>query len=97
MNTPQKPITISAHAAERMRQRGADRAEVEHAIRNGDWKPAQRGKWHVRQQLAFGALSPINKQYYRFKALDVVFADESRAIVVVTVKVFYHNGGGAVR
>lgn len=74
-----------------MRQRGAETAEIVHAIRQGTWKPAQRGKWHMRQQSPFEAFSPVNKQYYRFKALDVVFVDEPRAIVVVTVKVSYHN------
>jgi len=90
MTTPQKPIVISTHAAERMRQRGATVAEVEHAIRNESWRPAQRGKWRVKERRPYGGLAP-NRQTYAYKAVEVIFADDPRAIVVVTVKVFYHN------
>ncbi len=91
MTAPKKTITISAHAAERMRQRGATRAEVESALRNTPWLPAERGKFHAKQRCAFGGTSPANNQTYRFKAVDVVFRETREAIVVVTVKVFYHN------
>ncbi len=91
MGAPQKRIVISAHAAERMRQRGATQAEVEQAIRKGAWKPAQRGKMHVREEFPFDNVSPVNRQHYRCKAVDVVFADTLPAIVVVTVKVFYFD------
>ncbi len=86
-----KPIVISAHAAERMHQRGATSAEVEHVIRNETWQPAQRGKWRVRERLVFGGISPVNNQSYALKTVEVVFADEPQAITVVTVKVYYHN------
>jgi len=33
----------------------------------------------------------VNNQPYRYKAVDAVFADEPHAVVVVTVKVFYHD------
>ena len=91
MSTPGKPIVISAHAAERMRQRGATAAEVEHAVRNETWRPAQRGKWKVKERRPFGASSPVNQQTYAYKAVEVIFADDPGAVVVVTVKVFYHN------
>ena len=74
-----------------MRDRGATQAEVEHAIRNVAWQPAERGKWRVKERCVFGGLSPVNNQRYAFKTVEVVLADEPRAIVVVTVKVFYYN------
>ncbi len=33
----------------------------------------------------------MNKLYYRFKTVEVVFAEEADAIVIVTVKVYYSN------
>jgi hypothetical protein len=86
-----KRIIVSDHAAERMRQRGATQAEVESAIRSQSWLPAQRGKWHAKQRFAFDDVSPVNNLTYRFKAVDVVFAENPGSIVVVTVKVYYHD------
>ncbi len=91
MYTSGKRIAISTHAAQRMMQRGATVAEVEDAVRTGTWRPAERGKQHARKDFSFGGLSPVNNQPYRYKAVDAVFADEPHAVVVVTVKVFYHN------
>jgi len=55
------------------------------------WRPGQRGKQHARKDFSFGGRSPVNNQPYRYKAVDAVFADEPHAVVVVTVKVFYHD------
>lgn len=86
-----KRIVISTHAAERMQQRGATRAEVEAAIRSVPWRPAQRGKSLVQMRFPYGAPSPANQRGYRFKKIEVIFVEEPNAIVVVTVKVFYQN------
>ena len=86
-----KPILISQHALQRMAQRGATTAEVEQVIRIGSWQPAQRGKWYARHIFDFNALSPVNHQHYAYKTVDAVFAADPASIVVVTVKVYYHN------
>ena len=91
MDTANKPIIVSRHAAQRMGQRGATQAEVERAIRAAPWQPAQRGKWHARHAAAFDAVSPVNGRHYAYKTVDAVFADDPTSIVVVTVKVYYHN------
>jgi hypothetical protein len=91
MDSTAKKVILSGHALQRMRQRGASVPEVEETIRTGNWKPAQRGKWHARKVFSFKAISPVNHKHYRVKAIDVVFADDPQGIVVVTVKVFYDN------
>ncbi len=91
MSSHEKPVVISTHAAERMRQRGATVAEVERALRNETRRPAQRGKWRVKERRPFGGVSPVNQQTYAYKTVEVVFADDPDAIVVVTVKVYYYD------
>ena len=51
----------------------------------------KRGKYHSVLQFSFDQASPVNDEVYRFKTLDVVFAEETNRVVVVTVKVYYHN------
>jgi len=91
MSDVHKPIVVSSHAAQRMLQRGATTAEVERTIREAAWRPAQRGKWTATARMDFNAVSPVNGQRYAYKTIDCVFADDPTAIVVVTVKVYYHN------
>jgi hypothetical protein len=59
-----KPIVVSVHAVQRMQQRGATTAEVEQAIREGTWRPAQRGKWSAGRRFTFDAVSPVNGKSY---------------------------------
>jgi len=91
MVDPSKPIVISAHARDRMIQRGATASEVERAIRTGPWQQAQGQRWHARLRFAFNAVSPVNQKTYTYKAVDVVFVERRDDILVVTVKVFYLN------
>jgi len=91
MDTTGKPIIISRHAAQQMAQRGATLEETEQTIRTGSWQPAQRGKWHTRRVFPFDGVSPVNGQHYAYKTVDAVFADDPASIVVVTVKVYYHD------
>jgi hypothetical protein len=86
-----KAIVVSSHAAQRMRQRGATTAEVERAVREGPWQPAQRGKWSAAYRFICNAVSPVNGRRYAYKRVETVFADEPTVIVVVTVKVCYHD------
>jgi len=91
MGTMDKPIVISRHAAQRMAQRGTVSEQVEQVIRTAPWEPAQRGKWHARRVLPFDAVSPVNGRHYAYKTVDAIFADHPASIVVVTVKVYYHD------
>lgn len=86
-----KPIVVSVHAAQRMRQRGATTEEVQRVIREGKWEPALRGKWSAVRRFVYNAISPVNGKRYAYKKIEAVFADEPTAIVVVTVKVYYHD------
>jgi len=42
-------------------------------------------------QLPFDAVSPVNGRHYTYKTVEAVFADNPASIVVVTVKVYYHD------
>ena len=91
MDATDKPVIISQHAAQRMAQRGATLEEVERAVRTAPRQSTQRGKWNARHIFPFDALSPVNGQHYTYKTVDAIFADDPTSIVVVTVKVYYHD------
>ena len=86
-----KPIIFSAHARLQMSLRGAAENEVITTIRSATWQPAKHGKFQSRLRFDFNQLSPVNQRFYRFKTVDAIFADEPSEIVVVTVKVYYHD------
>jgi len=71
--------------------RGADEAEVVQAVRQGKWEAAKRGRFHAKVRLPCGKPSPASGRTYAFKVVDAVFADEAAEIVVLTVKVYYHD------
>ena len=87
-----RAIRVSQHASERMQQRGATLAEVEQTIRKAPWQSAAGDKRRARHDFLFAARSPITGEVYRYKKVEVIFAETPHAIIVVTVKVFYHNG-----
>jgi phage terminase large subunit-like protein len=90
MATP-KPVRLSRHAQQRMSQRGASTAEVEQVLAPGTSTLAKRGKRCAARRFDFEAISPVNGQHYRHKTVEVVYADEPQELVVVTVKVYYHD------
>lgn len=75
--------------------RGADEHEVVLAIQTGTWLPAKKGRLHAQCIVRFDNLSPVNQKFYSFKTIDAVFVEEADRIVVITVKVFYHNQRGS--
>lgn len=91
MKEADKPIVLTRHAGERMRLRGATEGEVTMVVREGSWASTQRGRFHSTRRFEFGQASPVNGIQYAYKTLDVVFSDESEQIVVLTVKVYYHD------
>jgi hypothetical protein len=90
MGTP-KSIQFSEHAREQMVLRGAQEEEIRQAIQNEAWTPATRGKWKAKRRFSFDKLSTVNQKEYKFKEVEPVFAEETEAIVVVTVLVYYTN------
>lgn len=86
-----KPIYFSNHARQQMLLRGAEEEEVIAAIRSGNWQPAKNGKLHSRLQFGYDKDSPINQQFYLYKAVDAIFKERLEEIVVITVKVYYFN------
>jgi len=86
-----KPIVISLHAKTRMVQRGATFEEVTKVLREGQKEQAKRGKWHSILKFEFDKPSPITGLTYTHKTVDIVFLEEPERIVVLTVKVYYHN------
>lgn len=85
-----KPIIFSTHALGQMADRGTDEAEVETAVREGEEIPAKRGRRAFRKNFTFR--SQWKGQYYEFKQVMPVVADEPRRFVVITVYVFYFGG-----
>ncbi len=62
-----------------------------YSVQKGQWEPAKRGRFQVKWQFTFDKPSPITDVIYRFKGVEVIFAEESGEIVAVTVKVYYSN------
>ncbi|MEG3979012.1 hypothetical protein QT970_31010 [Microcoleus sp. herbarium8] len=86
-----KPIYFSTYARERMLLRGAEENEVIIAIRSGNWLPAKQRKFSARAQFDFNNQSPVNQQFYAYKAVKPIFTEAQERIVVVTVNVYYSN------
>ncbi|MBM2816147.1 MAG: hypothetical protein HW421_2909 [Ignavibacteria bacterium] len=74
-----------------MLARGAEKTEVIESIEKGQWEPAKENKQHSTSTFLFENISPVNNQFYKFKTVDSVFVQENSEIIVVTVKVYYHN------
>lgn len=85
-----KPIRFTNHARERMILRGASVKEVVDAIRQGTKREARRSKLQSRLTFPFDNISPVNGKSYQNKTVEAVYADEENAIVILSVKVYYH-------
>ena len=71
--------------------RGTEESEVIATIKSGKWESARYGKFCSRLQFGFGKPSPITQKIYDHKIVETIFAEEIDEIVVITVKVYYHN------
>lgn len=89
-----KQIRFSNHARLQMILRGALEDEVIKAINSGYREPAKMGKFQTKYSFAFNKTAPINQQFYKYKTVEPIFADEQDEIVVITVKVYYSNEEG---
>jgi|GEM_PF-2772284 len=84
-------VKFSNHSIIQMLARGTNEKEVIETIKSGNWLPARDNKYHCIKTFLFDNISPINKLFYKFKTIDTIFVNENSEIIVVTVKVFYHN------
>jgi len=87
-----KKVHLSRHASMRALMRGATEKEVLETIERGIAEPAKRGKWQSRCHFP-GEYACADGKSYIGKTVEVIFAEEPDALVVVTVKVYYEQGG----
>ena len=81
-----KPIRLTAHAAAYIEKRGFSTAEVEEAIRQEGWAPAERERLACRRDFAFNGV--WSGKRYGTKQVRPIFVEEPDEIVVVTVYVY---------
>jgi Domain of unknown function (DUF4258) len=84
---PLKPIIFTAHALQRMKERGAAQKDVQEAIRTGHREAAQRGLALYRLNMEFKR--EWDGRYYGVQQIVPVVAEEETRLVVVTVYAFY--------
>lgn len=82
-----KPIQFSKHALEQMAERGAEESEVIEAIRTGERVPAKKSRQGYRKNFQYNR--SWGDQTYAIKQVLAIIAEESNALVVVTVYTFY--------
>ena len=83
-----KPIRLTKHAQGYLGRRGFTVAEVEQAIRQSAWEPADLERLRCQMEFPFG--KEWNGRSYATKQVRPIFVDEPTEIVVVTVYVFYY-------
>ncbi|MBI3600363.1 MAG: hypothetical protein HY097_06945 [Nitrospinae bacterium] len=74
-----------------MNLRGASKKDVITAIQSSKWKPAKMGKFQSKLRFDFNDRALTNLNFYKYKIVEPIFADEPDEIVVITVKVYYSN------
>lgn len=82
------PIRLTRHAQGYLTKRGFTAAEVEQAIRESPWQPAELGRLECQKEFPFNAV--WNGKTYATKQVRPVFVEETLEIVVVTVYTFYY-------
>jgi hypothetical protein len=83
-----KPIRLSAHALSYVDNRGFTVSEVEQAIRESQWQPAELGRLECRKTFQFE--QDWNQKLYVTKEVRPIFVEESDEIVVVTVYTYFY-------
>jgi len=82
-----KQIAFSAHAREKMLDRGATESEVEITIRMGGCEPVRKGRWMFRKNFSYSRSWRGN--HYAIKQVAPIVVEEDDRMVVVTVFVYY--------
>ena len=83
-----KRILFTHHALVRMRERGATRADIDRAVREGDPEPGRGGRTLYRLELDF--MADWAGKFYAKRQVVPVVVEEEHASVVITVYVFYY-------
>jgi hypothetical protein len=81
------PRFLAVSLGDFQRQTESKPAEVEAAIRNSSWQPAELGRLECRKDFPYGR--DWNGEFYATKQVRPVFVDEAAEIVVVTVHTYY--------
>jgi hypothetical protein len=82
-----KPVRLSAHALSYTTKRGFTTTEVEKAIQNSSWEPAELGRLQCRMNFPFG--SEWNGKVYETKQVRPIFVEQADEILVITVYTYY--------
>jgi len=82
-----KPIYFTKHARLQMEARNASAEEIEIAIRQSPWKPAEKGRYFASFCFSFNA--EHFGRYYKTKEVVPIFVEETDRIVVITVYTFF--------
>ncbi|MBI3967301.1 MAG: DUF4258 domain-containing protein [Chloroflexi bacterium] len=82
-----KPIVFTTHARDQCSERGATEAEVVTTIRSGEKVAAKRGQHGYRMNFQYHDV--WSGRRYAIKQVLAIVAEESNALVVVTVYTFY--------
>lgn len=80
-------IRIDPHTLERAEERGTNEEEIKDVIINGFLVPAKHGRIGKAKIYDF-KMKRLDK-YYEQKKVEVIYTQESEAIVTVTVYVFH--------
>lgn len=82
-----KVVELSAHARQKMRDRGATEDEVLASIQTGSVEPARGGRVRFRKNFEFHR--EWRGKRYAVKQVAPVVAEEPDKLMVVTVFVYY--------
>ncbi|HPI20394.1 MAG TPA: hypothetical protein PKY56_08485 [Candidatus Kapabacteria bacterium] len=74
-----------------MLARGASKEEVIECIKEEKFEQAKNEKFQCKRTFEFKDISPVNKHFYNYKTVNPIFVNDNSDIIVITVKVFYHN------
>jgi len=82
-----KPLRLSQRAARYAKMRGFSADEVEGAIKECSWEPAELGRFQCRLNLPYG--KEWHGEIYRTKQVRPIFVEQPDQILVVTVYTYY--------
>ena len=80
-------IQIHPHALERAIERGTSEAEIRDVLANGQEVPAKQARRAKAKTYDFR--QERNGKYYDQKRVEVIFTIEDKAMITITVYVFY--------
>lgn len=84
----EKAVRLTKHAEGYSRTRGFLFEEVRAAIRQGEWRPTEQGRWETEIESVYN--SDWNGRRFKTKKVRPIFVEEPGEIVVITVYVYYY-------